>query len=121
MFNYINIIFNNFMGIGCCSCSKNDLKKSIFIDDFNGNQNKPEKPIQNIDLNKGGNNNNNYEFFEEYKYPTQRSINRINEKYKKNNIKWSKKSEDNNYNTNNKYIIYEEEGIIDSLIRTQNF
>jgi hypothetical protein len=110
------------MGIGCCSCSKNDLKKSIFIDDFNGNQNKPEKPIQNIGLNKGGNNNNDIEFFEEYKYPTQRSINRINDKYKKNNnIKWSKKSEENNYNSNNKYIIYEEEGIIDSLIRTQNF
>ena len=109
------------MGIGCCSCSKKDLKGSIFISALNDNKNLPGKTIQNKNIIKGEINNINNDNISEnkYQYPSQKSLNIINEKFIKNNITNSKKSEEYYFNSNTK-IIYEEEGIIDSLIRNKN-
>ena len=92
--------------MGCCSCSDENLKTTIVF--YDSNNNKHNRPIK-----KNDESNSNYSI--EYKYPTQSSLNMINERLTKNTIRKTKKIE---INYNDPELIYQEEGIINSLIRT---
>ena len=88
------------MGFTCCNCSKNDLFKSTIMEKIN-NQN--EKPIENRNINEEFNNDSS-------------SINSINN----NSLREIKTPESTKNNINNSNILYNEEGIIDSLIRMRD-